>query len=427
MTLISNKLLRQRPQELGKIKIGRLGDARTSSGGKEFRLPVKLSHFIVTTRHRGPDGNFELDEDVHGHPDVGASPTELAGILMYETPEENFHSEMVQYKGRSKVWSCDGEQATDLKSGAVDECKKAAGGECSCKPYARLHLQLWASPHVFGYHVFRTTGWESAGNIQSALQEIYERFGTCFNAPVKLVVYPSEDTYQEGGQEKTSSSWKVGLVLAMSMEQAATRMVESSRRMELAKSELRRLAAGVQEEQLVRDEEEAEAISDEFFPPDDLAASIETQERMDDLKAELGVGSDSAEKGDAPAATDDECAELEELLTKAARASLLSGAESETWMAAIERKDGDLVRQATGTLNARLQKAILEGADDGPLTNGEVKKLRSLIDKVEDLPFEDAEALELAIHDRNAPVVRQAIRDLQRQALEAGGQEALGV
>lgn len=289
MSLISGKLLRRRPQELGKIKIGCLGAERTSSGGKAFRLPQKLDHFIVTTRHRGNDGNFVRDGAIHAHPDVGPTPRELAGVLMYPTPEENFHAEMVQYQGKTKVWTCDGEEATNLKSGKCGECPRLAGADCACKPYSRLHLQLWASPHVFGYHVFRTTGWESTSNIQSALQEIFERFGTCYNAPVRLVIYPAEDRYQEGGKEKTSESWKVGLVLAMPMEQAAERMVEAKRTMELARSELRLLAAGVQEEQAERDREEEGLIAEEYFPDQALQASVETQARLEGLKDELGV------------------------------------------------------------------------------------------------------------------------------------------
>ena len=43
---------------IGKIKIGRKGEERTSGGGGKYRLPEKLDHFLITTRARGADDNF---------------------------------------------------------------------------------------------------------------------------------------------------------------------------------------------------------------------------------------------------------------------------------------------------------------------------------------------------------------------------------
>ena len=51
--------------EIGKIKIGMKGAVRTSKGGKDFQLPQRLDHFIVTTLERGEDGNFIRDEAIH--------------------------------------------------------------------------------------------------------------------------------------------------------------------------------------------------------------------------------------------------------------------------------------------------------------------------------------------------------------------------
>jgi hypothetical protein len=294
MALISRKMLKRRPQELGKIKIGGKGAERAGQGGVKYQLPVKYDHFQVTSRARGADGNFVRDDAVHSHPDVGDSPLELAGVLMYETPEENFHSEMAFYKGKTKKEStCDGEVRTELGSGKATPCKKLEGGECPCKPYGRLHLQLWASGHVMGYHTFRTTSWESVNNIQTALQEIFERFGTLFQAPVKLVMYPSEDQYKDGGKALVSTSWKVGLVLAMSLEDAAMRMVDSKRQLDLARGELRLLAGEVLKDQQERDLEEVEDIAGEFFPEEGVEASVQSQETLDTLKEELGVALDA--------------------------------------------------------------------------------------------------------------------------------------
>jgi len=294
MGLISRKMLKRRPQELGKIKIGGKGAEKGSSSGKTFRQPVKYDHFVVTSRARGQDGNFELDRTIHGHPDVGSHPTSLAGVLMYETPEENFHAEMALYRGRTqKVSTCDGEERVLLGTGERTRCAKLEGKECDCKPYGRLHVQLWASPHVLGYHTFRTTSWESVNNIQTALQEIYERFGSCYQAPIRLVLYPAEKQYQQGGETRVSTSYVVGLVLAMSLEEAAKRMVETRRQLDLTRNELRLVAGEVAADQDRIDLEEAEDISEEFFPDESITASVQTQDTLNGLKAELGVGLDA--------------------------------------------------------------------------------------------------------------------------------------
>ena len=294
MGLISRKLLKQRPQELGKIKIGGKGAERVGQGGKVYQLPVKYDHFVVTTLVRGDYGNFIKDAKIHSHPTVGDEPTELAGVLMYETPEQNFHSEMALWKGKTqKISTCDGEERTNLADGKVTPCVKAEGGECQCKPYGRFHLQLWASGHVMGYHTFRTTSWESVNNIQTVLQEIYERFGALFQAPVKLVMYPSEDQYKQGSETRVSTSWKVGLVLAMSIEEAAKRMVASKRQLDLARGELKLIASEVQRDQVERDEEEVGDIVGEFFPEEGVEASVQSQETLNGLKEELGVTLDA--------------------------------------------------------------------------------------------------------------------------------------
>lgn len=286
MAMISQKLLKPRPQELGKIKIGGVGEKRRAQSGREYQLPVKYDHFVVTTRHRGPDGNFLKDEQIHSK--LPENPTELPGILMYPTPEENFHAEMVQYDGRTKVVTCDGEERTDIRRATCMACPrlKDPDFDCGCKPYMRLHIQLWDSP-MMGYHVFRSTGWETTNNIQTALREIHDRFGTLYHAPVKLVLYPASVNYEEGGKAKTSEAFMVGLVLASSMEQVSQQMVNAKRLMETTRHELKALSGQVLEEQAKRDVEEAEEIAKEYFPDRAVQASVRSQEKLDALKKEM--------------------------------------------------------------------------------------------------------------------------------------------
>jgi len=342
MSIIKRTLLEARPQELGKIKIGGKGDHRPVKGkpGETFQLPVKYDHFVVTTRNRGPDGNFVKDARIHGHPLVGDTPTELDAVLMYHDLEENFLSSMVQYKGRKRTVECDGETMCDLLSGDLGACPRTPGGkECTCKPYARLHVQLLASPYTAGYHVLRTTSWESTNNIQTALEEIHGMFGTLFRAPVRLVLYPSEDVYEEGGQTRTSQSHKVGLVLAMSMEEVGQRMLDATRQLNATRRELRLTAGEVLAELNERDVMEAEDIAGEFFSPE---PATEADELADALRAQAAERTGTHEaprppvvdgdfeiegeekEDDGPAASPGMIAQVENLLAKAREAGALT-------------------------------------------------------------------------------------------------------
>lgn len=297
MALISRSLMPVRPQQLGRIKIGGLGKLIKGKDGKpDWRAPTKYEHFVITNLTRGADGNFMRDDRIHAA--LGTdTPTELEGVLMYDTPEENFHSEMCQYKGRGaagKIWTCDGETATNLKTGKVGACIKAGGGECACKPYARFHIQLAAAPFTMGYHFFRTTSWESTNNIQTALEEIHARFGTCYHAPVKMICYPSED--QHDG--KTSTSYKVGLVLAMKEAEAATLIGEAQQYMEVARGRMKQLAAVTHQDLAEQDMMDESDIADEFFAGDDAEVHAEVVSAMLDADDDQDEATDEVVEQD---------------------------------------------------------------------------------------------------------------------------------
>jgi hypothetical protein len=422
MGLISRKLLHARPQELGKIKIGRLGAKKGTSGGKEMRQPVKLDHFVVTTRHRGDDGNFVIDERIHAHPNVGPAPTELEGVLMFEDIEENFHSEMVQYSGRTQTVSCDGEEAKNLKTGRCYECPRLKGNDCPCKPYSRLALQLWASPYTLGYHLYRSTGWQTANNIQGALEGIYQRIGTLLNAPVRLVIYPAEDRYKEGAQEKTSTSYKVGLVLAMSMEETLNCMVEAGRRLHSARAQLKLLAAGVGEHLAQRDREEAEEISREFFPDPAAAPSIETRSTLDSLKEQLGVG----REGEAPTVEGD--FEPEEPHANGADQALVRELQMIIEAVGSQMPEGHVakLRQAIEDRDEAAMRAGLEWIKGKASTNDHARlKIRRLQARERELlDVADEEAIEESLESGDPAAIRMWIAEIDSRIQKAAPAQA---
>ncbi len=277
---ISSKLLAPRLPELGHIKIGGKGELRKSRGGKEFRLPVKYDHFVVTRRDR--DGKTEnLVRDDRIHQAIGEVPKELDVRLLFDRPQQNFQYFLAAYDGRSKRCSGNGEVAHDREHGDIPcTCpwftkhegayagpKRPVGKNTpTCKPHGRLSVILEAAESFGGFYVFRTTSWETISSIAAQLDVFLAQFGFLSGLPLRMVVYPATDTYEEDGQTKTSTSYKVALVLRGSFDTA--RQIAASayeRREQLALPSPAQ--AVVHQQQLLEEEErDAEEISAEFHP-----------------------------------------------------------------------------------------------------------------------------------------------------------------
>jgi hypothetical protein len=371
MSRIKRSLLRPRPQELGKIKIGGKGAEREKKGGGTFQIPQKYDHFVVTTRVRGPDGNFVKDEAIHSNPLVGEKPVVLDAVLMYPDVEDNFSSAMVQYNGKKRIIECDGEEMHDLIKGDCQACPRSLGGTCACKPYSRLHVQLMASPYTAGYHVYRTTGWESTNNIQTALEEIYAMFGTLFRAPVRLMLYPSEDTYEEKGVTKTSQSYKVGLVLAMGMDEVSRLMVDAARQLGETRRELRMLAGEVVADLDQRDRDEDPDIADDFFPAEEATVGSKMEDALRAAgKADAEAKADG-EKAEPPVVDGDYeveaspgmLSQVESLMQKAKEAGVLTEQLKAKAEVALLRKDEGKVKAALSELSLALIQRRAEASD----------------------------------------------------------------
>lgn len=277
---IAPSLMAPRPTEIGKIKIGRkVGPARQSASGGEWRRPTKLDHFIVTTRTRGTDGNFVRDDWVHrpeSQGGLGEKPTELPVRLMYDEPTENLQSSMVQYDGRTRVAECDGIEVRNLQTGECSPCLLAAGGKCNCKPYARLSVILEAGRYYGGFHVFRTTSWESTRNLQTALGMFHTQFGILAGLRLSLVLYPATVEYQDGdGNRRSTTAYMVTLVMRGGFDEAAQLAAEAAQ-YKLGTMQQRKLLAAATVEMLDSiDEAEGAELAEEFWPPDDIAGDDE--------------------------------------------------------------------------------------------------------------------------------------------------------
>lgn len=280
---ISTDLLPPRLAALGYIKIGRLKPKVTSAKGNEFQPPEKLDFFLVTTRNRGADGNFEVDNAVHAA--VGEKPTALDVRLPFDTRGENFYAQMVHYKGRTRERECNGETCLKPATQQRTPCERRAGRECPCKPYGRLAVILEKAPTFGGLYVFRTTSWETVNSLQTGLRMFQDQFGSLRGLPLTMQMYPAEVRYKQDGKEMVSKAYKVALVLRASFEVARADAIEYHRQNQLARREILALAAGTVEDLNALDRTDAADIGPEFFPAGDSTAP--TPSKLSQMNDEL--------------------------------------------------------------------------------------------------------------------------------------------
>lgn len=204
---ISEKVLRPRLAEVGRIKIGGLGEKRRSAQGKDWQLPVKYDHFVITRMEKGQDGNFSRDEDIHRL--VGDKPTELKVILLTNRHDLNFRCELAHYQGARCLCRGDGEKAervANLQTGELTtvECPcpnlNATDEKSSkCKPHGVLSCVLADSNISGGVWRFATTSWNTIRNLDSSLKFL----GICTGGkiagvPLILRYYKKQATKPDG-------------------------------------------------------------------------------------------------------------------------------------------------------------------------------------------------------------------------------------
>jgi len=278
-TSISTDVLTPRLPELGKIRIGMKGKEVKTKKGATFRLPKKIDYFRVVTRRKDDTDNWILDDRVHDK--VGPEPTELDVRLLFDAPDENFQFFLAAYTGPGQC-RCkgDGETAWDSEleqeipcpcpmlkqfEGQYDGPKRPA--KVACKPYGRLSVALEAAESFGGFYVFRTTSWETISNLASQLNVFRAQFGFLAGLPLKLVIYPAQVQYDDGGNVKTGEAYKVALVLRASyMEALKLASAAHEQRTRLALPAGADVARAHQERLAAAEEEEAEEISGEFYP-----------------------------------------------------------------------------------------------------------------------------------------------------------------
>lgn len=185
--------------ERGKIKIGMKGEWRKSQGGRDFQLPTKLDHFVITNMVRGEDNNFTRDESLHQA--LGDKPTSIPVRLLYDAIELNFQTRYSCYRGTTLLCFGNGETGNPMKdaaTGARGECGCPCNhqdpkytGPDKCKINGTLSVMVDQAGTVGGVWKFRTTSYNSVVGILSSLVLIKRISGGALaGIPLDLTIQP---------------------------------------------------------------------------------------------------------------------------------------------------------------------------------------------------------------------------------------------
>jgi hypothetical protein len=273
--------------ERGKIKIGEKGAVKTSASGNEFRAPVKLDHFIVTSMERGQDGNFLQDKEIMQS--LGGKPKEIPIQLVYDDINLNFPSRYACYIGKTLWCSGDGQKARRAntnESGVLErghhlvQCpcpRQDPGytGKDKCKINGTLSVVIMGANVVGGVWKLRTTSFNSVVGILSSLAMIKRiTGGRLAGIPLTLKLSPKAVTDPVKGSQQTiyvvSVEYRGSIQeLRNAGYQALREDKEHGIKIELLEDQARTMLAERRDEY----EDDADDVVAEFFPEQAAAAA----------------------------------------------------------------------------------------------------------------------------------------------------------
>lgn len=282
------KILSPRLCELGKIKIGGLGDERTSQAGGKYRVPVKYDHFVVTTLYRGDDGRLRPDEALMAslaeHADADGKVRSLPITLLSNDVEDVLQVAYLMYDGKKLAAKSDGETLTkyadlntrqwlpepvsmpwnpewaDLKDKKGHPLFKL---HCTMNVVIASRVAKWG-----GFYKFRTTSRITADQLYGSLVQLRQLTGGILRGlPLRLVVRP----LQVAPDGKPTVVYVVHVELAgsdvLAIQKQALEIaqyeVHNAKMLAAAQAEYRQLLRAPDE--FVDDAEEAE-VAQEFAP-----------------------------------------------------------------------------------------------------------------------------------------------------------------
>lgn len=244
------KGLKPRLAEGGKIKIGKLGEERESEGGKKYRLPQKLDHFVITTMARDENGDLindnELMDALRMDLDTGEidqEPLRAIPIMLHSDDiDEVFPTSYALYRGKKRLCFGNGETGQrygmDNKGNLSPEPIKISC-PCEllektkqCKAHGTLHCSILAPNHAVAgcVHRWRTTSVISIQRMWGSLLHIKQTFGVLRGLPLELRLN-KEIVTPGGGKPRAVYVCHIALKATdiMAVQERALRMAEARR------------------------------------------------------------------------------------------------------------------------------------------------------------------------------------------------------
>jgi hypothetical protein len=269
--------------EVGKIKIGGKGETRKSKDGKDYQLPVKYDHFVITTTEKGQDGNFKIDKEIMDK--LGPSPKEVPIRLPFDSIDMNFFTSFQYYHGNKCVCKGDGVHAVRIKDDEEknincepDKCQYLADAKCKVSGILSCHIPL--TMQVGAVHRFRTHSWNSVSNILASLEYIKENTnGILQGLPLKLVFLKKATA--EHGNVNVVTIVLDGIEM-MKMRELAWSEFENRTRLGL---DMKQLELKARDAGFLNDTDDPEDIQAEFYNADDIP--IQTGTSADDAAEKL--------------------------------------------------------------------------------------------------------------------------------------------
>jgi hypothetical protein len=255
--------------EIGKIKIGYLGEKRTKGGR---RLPEKLDHFELGSLMKDEEGGVIMDAQMTEA--IGEDKTELDISLCYDEPALNFPTFYAAFTQSKLACMGDGRKAWqrqedgERKEIVCDRRQCTLAKDKKCKPYGRLSVILTTANRIGGTYVFRTTSWNSLRNILSSMSFIRNQTGGILaGIPLKLKLRAATAVPNELGRRV--KIYVVNMEYAGTMEQLkqdATAEIKRRKMLGFSMNELEQVQKGAIKEHVHEEAEaEAEEISEEFY------------------------------------------------------------------------------------------------------------------------------------------------------------------
>ena len=280
------KGLQPRVVELGKIKIGgKAAQARQTQGGKEFRIPEKYDHFVITNLDRDDKGDLRRDDNlmaqlVKKYGSKDGQVRELPIAFLSDDIEDVLLSNYCLYKGRACLALCDGETVTwyvDSTGKSLPEpfsrpCKgEHEDRDRGWRPHGTLCCVIASEDARWGgVYKFRTTSIITIEQLYGSLVHIQGLTGGVLQGvPIRLVVRPM----QVAPQGKATTVYVVHAELrgpdlseiqARAVAFAQTRF-QHKREMVAAQHEYQKLLSAPGENETP---EEAADVAEEFHPPE---------------------------------------------------------------------------------------------------------------------------------------------------------------